>query len=119
VAQFEVVYYTSPAGAQPIEEFLAELPVKARAKCLSYIQLFIDQGFGLPRAILAKVEGKIWELRPEYNGIEYRILFTFISPQAIMVHAVVKKRGNLKRRDIDLARQRAREVEEYYASVDR
>jgi DNA-binding XRE family transcriptional regulator len=34
-----------------------------------------ESGLALPASHLKKLEGNIWELRPEYNGIEYRLLF--------------------------------------------
>jgi len=39
-----------------------------------------------------KVEGDIWELRPEYGGVEYRLFFGRHKNVFVFVHAITKKR---------------------------
>ncbi len=112
-----VAYYASPSGDRPVKTFLSKLDDKARSKCYDYIDLLRERGFSLPRSHLAKVESGIWELRPEWQGTEYRLLFTAYGNQFVMIHALTKKGDKLKPRDLDTARRRAREVQEYYASL--
>lgn len=72
--RFDVYYFTSDDGESPVERFLDSLSMRARAKCLAYIDLLEERGFALPRNFAAKVRGDIWELRPEWSGTEYRLL---------------------------------------------
>ena len=109
--RFEVYYFVSADGQSPVEEFLDGLPIKARAKCLAYIDQLEEFGFALPRNFAAKVRGDIWELRPEWGGTEYRLLyFLFTKGRFVILHGVTKKSQKLRPRDIETAERRAAEV---------
>lgn len=109
--EWEVLYYQSERGESPIEEFLLSLSVKARLKCLAYIDQLEQFGNRLPANIAAKVEGDLWELRPEFGGVEHRFFyFTFVDRQIVIVHAIKKKRQKLKSSDIATAQKRIAEV---------
>jgi len=116
VPAYTVSYYAALSGEQPVKKFLSKLNAKARSKCYEYVDMLKGHGLSLQRSHLAKVESGLWELRPEWQGVEYRLLFTSHENRFIMVHALVKKSDKLKPRDIETARRRAREVAEYYAS---
>ncbi|MBK9949344.1 MAG: type II toxin-antitoxin system RelE/ParE family toxin [Nitrospira sp.] len=63
------------------------------------------------RSIASHVRGKIWELRPEWSGTEYRFFYAaFVGQRFIILHAIQKKRQKLRERDIVLAEQRYEEV---------
>jgi phage-related protein len=81
-----------------------------------YIDLLAERGFSLPRNYSAKVHGDIWELRPEYGNVEYRLLYAWIEGRYFVIaHAFVKKGRSLSTRDITVAQERIREVQAYYA----
>lgn len=102
-----VVYYETRTGETPIEDFLDALSPKARAKCLAYISRLEIDGTRLPAAIAKHVRGKIWELRSEWSGNEYRFFYEAIMGQRfVILHAVQKKSQKLKEGDIVLAEQR-------------
>jgi phage-related protein len=107
-----VYYYQTERGDSPIEDFLNALPRKAKAKCIAYMDLLEEFGVNLPRSIIAKVRGDIWELRPEWAGTEYRLLyFTLVGQEIVILHAVTKKSQKLKKRDIDLADTRIKSIQ--------
>ena len=102
-----VHYYQSQSGNSPIEEFLDGLPLKARAKCVAYIKLLEGRGFELPGSFIKKVRGRIWELRPEWAGTEYRFFYVaMVGEQLVILHAIQKQSQKLKERDIKLAEDR-------------
>jgi|SRR5579884_1152509 len=104
-------YYTSPKGDSPIEQFLASLPEKARNKCLSYIELLREREARLPRNYTGHVRGYLWELRPEWGGVEFRLFYFLGTEQRIfIVHAIIKKSQKLKATDITLAENRIAEI---------
>lgn len=106
---FTTRFYQTPAGAEPVREFLRALSKEARAKCGAYMQDFEWKGFALPTSRLKKLDGDIWELRPEYEGIEYRLYFGTVDGMAVYVHAVIKKQQKSSRNDIQLAQSRLSE----------
>jgi len=108
---WEVFYYQSERGESPIEEFLNGLSLKARAKCLAYIEQLEQFGNRLPSNFASKVQGDVWELRPEWSGVEHRFFyFTFVGQRIVIVHALTKKSQKLKAQDIAVALARVEEV---------
>lgn len=108
---WKVVFYQSERGDSPVEEFLTSLPEKARAKCLDYMLLLEERGNRLPGNYASKVQDDLWELRPEFGGIEYRYFyFTYVEEQIVIVHAISKKSQRLKPSDTRLALNRVEEV---------
>jgi phage-related protein len=108
---FEVFYYQTERGESPIEDFLNSIPRKARAKCLAYMDMLEEFGFNLPRSFIAKISGDLWELRPEWAGMEYRFLyFALIGKRFVILHAFTKKRQRLNRGDIAVAEARIADI---------
>ena len=57
------------------------------------------------------MQDDLWELRPEFGGIEYRYFyFTYVEDQIVIVHAISKKSQRLKPGDTRLALNRVEEV---------
>ncbi len=53
--------------------------------------------------------GDVWELRPEWQNVEYRFLFGVFERTYVMVWAGIEK-GRLKDRDLGLAQRRVDEI---------
>ena len=101
---WKVVFYQTERGECPVAKFLDALSEKARAKCIGYMLLLEEQGNRLPRNYAGKVQEDLWELRPEFGGIEYRYFyFTYVDYQIVIVHAISKKSQKLKPGDIQTA----------------
>lgn len=108
-----VLYYETAQGTKPIEAFLDALSDKARAKCLAYISRLETDGIHLPASIASHVRGKIWELRPEWSGNEYRFFYgAIVSQQFVILHAIHKKTQKLREKDIATAEQRYKDIKE-------
>lgn len=108
---WEVCFYQTTRGDSPIEEFLNDLPLKAKAKCVAYLEQLEEHGFGLPRSLIAKVRGNIWELRPEWGGEEYRFFYVAtVGRRFVVLHSIKKKSQKVKEKDIKLAQARYADV---------
>jgi len=113
---WEVWFYQTVRGESPIEDFLTELPTKAQAKCVAYIEQLEEHGFNLPRSFIAKVKGHIWELRPEWAGTEYRFFYVaMVGRRLVVLHAIKKKSQKVKSKDIELAEARYVDVIERWS----
>ena len=109
---WEVFYFQSERGESPIEEFLNGLSLKAGAKCLAYIEQLEQFGNRLPSNFASKVKDDVWELWPEWGGVEHRFFyFTFVERRIVIVHARTKKSQKLKAQDIAVALARVEEVQ--------
>jgi phage-related protein len=110
---WSVLYYETVQGDKPIEAFLNALSREARAKCLAYISRLETDGTRLPATIAAHVRGKIWELRPEWSGNEYRFFYgAIVGQRFVILHAIQKKRQKLRERDMATAEQRYEDIRE-------
>ena len=114
-----VLYYETAQGDKSIETFLNALSDKARAKCLAYISRLEKDGTQLPGSIASHVRGKIWELRPEWSGNEYRFFYgAIVGQQFVILHALHKKTQKLRERDIATAEQRYEDIKRRIADED-
>ena len=75
--QSEVVFYKEGESVM-IREWLRRLPAKAQRKCLTYIAQLEMQGHDLRRPIADLLRDGIYELRPSYQGVNYRIFVLFL-----------------------------------------
>ncbi len=107
-----IVYYAMTSGSRPVRDFLDGLSSKARDKCFSYLDLLREDGTSLRASHLKKLEDDLWELRPEYGGIEYRLFFGIARENFVFTHAIVKKRQRTARNDIETAQRRFTEWKE-------
>lgn len=119
MSNYGIAYYQSSSGRSPVEDFLDKLKTKDRAKCIEYIEQLEEKGLALPANYQTKLQGEkdLWELRPEWGGVEYRLFFTRADGTFIFVHAIKKKSEKTPKAALDTARRRVREVQEYYASA--
>ena len=100
----EVVFYETPTGRSDVTDFLFGLSESARDMCLTYVDKLRDPGPPLPRNYAAHVRGRIWELRPEWAGTEYRLLYAALPENRfVILHALKKDRRRLREADIGRA----------------
>src|SRR5205823_5617986 len=76
----EVVFYRDDDGSVPVLEWLGELPLKARLKCIVRIERLRELGHELRRPEADFLRDGIYELRVSLNHIQYRILYSFHTP---------------------------------------
>ena len=92
--QTRLVYYREENGTVPIVEWLARLPRKANTKCHVYLTRLESEGHELRRPNGDYLRDGIYELRPSFDGVHYRILYFFQGNEAVVVsHGLTKERS--------------------------
>ena len=87
----ELLVFREANGRIPLVDWLDFLPAKARAKCLNYMRLLATSGHELRRPAADILRAGIYELRPSYGGIHYRILYSFHGRDIVVLsHGVTK-----------------------------
>ncbi len=110
---FRIYFYQTARGERPVRVFLRKLPKKDRVKCFSYLDRIQAYGTNQRSDYVEKLDDNLWEVKPEYNNVEYRFLFGFIGPNRFgMVTALKKKRMRLPRRVLDHASALIKEMRE-------
>lgn len=100
---YQVIFYKSPNGHCPTEEFLESIPVKVRAKVAKWIIRLEEYGPDLPRPYADVVRGKIRELRLIFASHQYRFLYYFSHKYIIIIHGFVKKTEMVPENEIQRA----------------
>jgi len=104
------IFYFKEGTRQPVREFVDSTSPKVKAKILRNLQLLAEFGVELGFPLVSNIDRNIWELRTIYQGNQYRILFSVISGQIILLtHGFQKKTQRISKQDIDLARKRLRQ----------
>ncbi len=67
---FAIEFFAAPSGDEPVRSFLLAPSPKARQKCITYIDLLAMMGLALHASHIKKLDGDVWELRPEFGGTE-------------------------------------------------
>ncbi len=95
----------------PMLEWLERVPSKALDKCLAYLGQLEAMGHELRRPIADFLGGGIYELRPSYQGVHYRILYFFSGKNVVVVSHGLKKEGVVPAVEIRRAIKRKRKFE--------
>jgi hypothetical protein len=88
---------------------MRNLPEKARIKCLAYLTQLENLGHEVRRPVADYLRDGIFELRPSYQGVHYRILYFFsnvASKRVIVVSHGLVKEGVVPPAEIERAIER-------------
>jgi hypothetical protein len=110
VPQSEIVFYKEGETVL-FEQWLNTLPVKVQAKCLAQVRLLRAQGHELRRPIADFLRDGIYELRPTYQGVHYRILYFFSGKNVVVISHGLLKESEVPAREINKAMERKRKYE--------
>lgn len=78
-------------------------PAKVQVKCLAYIAQLEAKGHELRRPSAEFLRDGIYELRPSYQGVNYRILYFFAGKNVVVVSHGLKKEAEVSAIEIDRA----------------
>jgi|SRR5664279_760366 len=95
-----------------VDAEIRTLPADMQAKFLRFAEIIEQSGFeGLPRESVRHLEGKLWELRMiGRDGISRAIYVTAAGRRVVVVRVFIKKSQKTPQHELDLARQRAKDV---------
>ena len=104
--------WTVEALNAAVDAEIAALPPDMRARLSRFSNIIEQAGIeNLPRDAVKHLEGKLWELRMTgRDGISRAIYVTASGARAVIVRVFVKKTQKTPQRELELARQRAKEV---------
>lgn len=91
---------------------IAALPADMRARLARFVDLIQEIGFeALPRDSVKHLEDKLWELRiTGRDGISRAIYVTASGRRVVILRVFIKKTQRTPQGELELARQRAKEV---------
>jgi phage-related protein len=95
-----------------VDSEVQALPVDMRARLVRIGGVIEKVGFqGLPADTVKHLEDKLWELRIRgKDGIARAVYVTAVKQRVVIVRVFVKKTHKTPKHELELARQRAKEV---------
>jgi phage-related protein len=95
-----------------VDEEVRALPKDMQARFLRFAEIIQQEGFhALPRDSVRHLEDKLWELRMTgRDGISRAIYVTASGRRVVVVRVFIKKTQKTPPRELEIARQRAKEV---------
>ena len=95
-----------------VDREVASLPADMQARFLRLGDIIEQSGLrALPRDSVRHLEDKLWELRISgRDGIARAIYVTAVGPSVVILRVFVKKTQKTPARELEIARQRAKEV---------
>lgn len=108
-ARLEVRFFRTEAGNEPVRDWLRELPAGERrtiGEDLKTVQL----GWPLGMPLVRKMEPGLGEVRVSLDKRIARLLFTVEGEVIILLHGFIKKSRATPADDLNLARQRLKQL---------
>ena len=95
-----------------VDEEISALPADMRARFVRLTDLIEQIGFdALPRGSVKHLEEKLWELRiTGRDGISRAIYVTATGRRMVILRVFIKKAQKTPQRELELARERAKEA---------
>ena len=104
---WKIEYYQTERGGFPVAEFIDTLDAKSKAKIARTLDLLEQFGTELGMPYAKYLEEQLWEIRTQYSGNRYRIIYFLAGGKSfVLLHGLIKKSGPVPRRDIDTAKSR-------------
>ncbi len=104
--EFEIVFYKTENGKNPVEDFLNELNDKMRAKMLLSIRIVREKGYQARIPYSEELEDGIFELRAKVGSDISRVLYFFvIGRKIILTNGFIKKSQKTPKSEIERAKK--------------
>jgi phage-related protein len=104
-------FYRGSSGTEPLRDWLLGLSKEDRSEIGKDIAT-VEYGWPIGMPTCAPLGAGLYEVRTNLQGNRTaRILFCFSGGGLVLLHGFIKKTRKTPQADLDLARQRQREVE--------
>ena len=118
MAQWQVVYYSTVSGEQPVLDYIAAQDQAQMAHIAHHINMLVILGIELGFPHTSHVQGPIWELRIR-GRTQHRVLyFAARGHRLVLLHAFTKTGQKIPEREIRVAEARLKEMQERLGGED-
>jgi len=101
----DVRFFRTDAGAEPVREWLKDLPAIDR-KAIGEDIKTVQFGWPLGMPLVGHLGGDIWEVRIRLDNRIARVLFALDGQTMVLLHGFIKKQQKTPGPDLDLAKDR-------------
>lgn len=108
--EFEIIFYKTETGENPVQEFLDSLDVKMRTKVLFSMRVIRENGFQTRMPYSKELDDGIFELRAQSGSDISRVLYFFIvGRKVILTNGFIKKTQKTPKKEIEKAKRYRKE----------
>jgi len=103
--KWQIIFYQTLRGDEPVKDFICGLSVKQQAKIYSHLDLLKEYGLNLSPTYLKKLAGtkRLWELKIS----SWRIFLSLFEQRNILlIHMIAKKTNKTPKRDLEICQKR-------------
>lgn len=105
--KWEIDYYETTSGGEPVRGFIEELETRARSKVYQVFELLTEFGTILGQPHVKKVVGTpLWELRILGDNSIRLFYVVVVRGKFLILHGFVKKQQKTPAREINMAIKR-------------
>lgn len=107
-----VRFYQSSAGKEPVRDWLSDVKqiTLEDKKTIGIDIKTVQYGWPMGMPMVRKLESNLWEIRSTIPSGIARVLFTIQGNCIVLLHGFVKKSQKTPLADLDLARNRLKQI---------
>ena len=106
---FEVVFFETASGKQPVREFIWGLTKEDKKEVGADIRT-VQAGFPMGLPLVKKIDSGVWEIRSTIRDGICRVFFTVTGEKIVLLHAYLKKTQKIPPKELDIVKERLKEL---------
>lgn len=106
-----IVFYKKESGREPVKDNIFELQKNEIAEILGILQDIGNNDFNATRCEFRQIDGKLWEIKIKLLNTGYRIFYTIIEMDLmILLHSYKKQSQKAPKNELEIALKRLKDV---------
>ncbi len=103
-------FYETASGRKPVREWLREIEEDDR-RAIGFDIQTVEFGWPIGMPTCRPLGEGLWEVRSQLvDGKIGRVMFCIVNGEMVLLHGFIKKTQKTPQRDMDLARNRMKEI---------
>ncbi len=105
----DVYFFKTETNKEPVRQWL-QLLTSRNKKLIGEDIKTVQFGWPLGMPLVRHIDGEIWEVRSRLSEGIARILFILDDNAMVLIHGFIKKQQKTPKLDLDLAKQRVKQL---------
>lgn len=106
-----IVFYKKENGREPVKENIFELQKNEIAEVFGILQDIERNNFNATRCEFRQIDGKLWEIKIKLPNTGYRIFYTIIEIDLmILLHSYKKQSQKAPKNELEIAFKRLKDI---------
>jgi phage-related protein len=109
--KLSAAFFRTASGAEPVRDWLKDLSAEDR-QTLGYDIGLVEFGWPIGMPLCRALGNGLWEIRSSLGSRRIaRVIFCVVHDRMVLLHGFIRKSQKTPKADLDLARNRLKEVE--------